>query len=83
MGGIDQLRQSVVAMINDVSVHAPTYAVLGNYETWTGRQEWLEAFQRAGVAALENEIMTTVVGDAQVCVRGLGDYYIDRLRWMD
>ena len=81
--GIDHLRQSVVAMIKDVSVHAPTYAVLGNYETWTGRQEWLEAFRRAGVVALENEIMTTVVGDARVCVRGLGDYYTGRLRWVD
>lgn len=81
--GIDQLRQSVVAMIKDVSVHAPTYAVLGNYETWTGRQEWLNAFRRAGVVALENEIRTPVVGDARVCVRGLGDYYTGRLRWVD
>lgn len=48
-------------------VHAPTYAVLGNYETWTGMQEWLEAFRRAGVVALENEIVTTAVGNARAC----------------
>lgn len=81
--GIDQLRGSIVAMIKDVSVHAPTYAVLGNYETITGRQEWLEAFRRVGVVALENEISVTVIGDDRVCVRGLGDYYTNRLRWVD
>ena len=81
--GMDQLRQSVVAMIKNVSAHAPTYAVLGNYETWTGRRNWLEAFQRAGVIALENEIAAVAVGGDLVCVRGLGDYYTDRLRWVD
>ena len=81
--GIDQLRQSVVAMIKDVSAHAPTWVVLGNYETRTGRQEWLEAFRRAGVVALENEIVVTVAGGVRLCVRGLGDYYTDRLRWVD
>ena len=79
----DRLRQSVVAMIKDVSVHAPTFAVLGNHETRTGRQAWLEAFRRAGVAALENEITATAIRDARVCVRGLGDYLTDRLRWVD
>lgn len=81
--GLDQLRGSIVAMIKDVSAHAPTYAVLGNYETWTGRQEWLEAFRRAGVAALENEISVTVIRDARVCVRGLGDYYTYHFRWVE
>ncbi len=81
--GIDQLRQSVVALIKDVSAHAPTYAVLGNYETWTDRGAWLEAFQHARVGVLENEIIATVVGDARVCIRGLGDYYTDRLRWVE
>ena len=81
--GIDQLRQSVVALIKDVSAHAPTYAVLGNYETWTDRGAWLEAFRRARVVALENEIIATVVGDARICIRGLGDYYTDRLRWVE
>ena len=81
--GIGHLRQSVAAMIKDVSVHALTYAVLGNYETRTGREEWLEAFRQAGVVALENAVTTAVIGDAQICVRGLGDYYTDRLHWVD
>ena len=81
--GIEHLRQSIVAMIKEVSLHAPTSVVLGNYETRTGRQEWLEAFRRAGVVALENAVTTVMVGDAQICVRGLGDYYTGRLRWVD
>lgn len=81
--GIEHLRQSTVSMIKDVSLHAPTYVVLGNYETRTGRQEWLEAFRRAGVVALENAVATVAVGGGQICVRGLGDYYTGRLRWVD
>ena len=81
--GIEHLRQSIVSMIKDVSLHAPTYVVLGNYETRTGRQEWLEAFRRAGVVALENAVATVAVGGGQICVRGLGDYYTGRLRWVD
>ncbi|MXX22441.1 MAG: phosphoesterase [Rhodospirillales bacterium] len=81
--GIEHLRQPIVSMIKQVSLHAPTYAVLGNYETQTGRQEWLDAFRRAGVVALENAVTTVMVGDAQICVRGLGDYYTGRLRWVD
>lgn len=81
--GIDHLRQSIVSMIKDVSVHAPTYVVLGNYETWTGRLEWLESFERAGVVVLENAVTTAAIGDARICVRGLGDHYTDRLHWVD
>lgn len=81
--GIEHLRQSIVSMIKEVSLHAPTYVVLGNYETWTGRQEWLEAFRHAGVVALENAVTTVIADDAQICVRGLGDYHTGRLRWVN
>ena len=80
--GNDRLRQAVAAMIGEVSAHAPTYAVLGNHETRSGAPKWLEAFRSAGVAVLENEITSTVVGGGLVCVRGLGDYYTGRLRWV-
>lgn len=80
---IDQLRSGIVASIRDVSVRIPTYVVLGNYDNSTDAEAWLDTFRRAGVIALENEVIITNIGVARVCVRGLGDYYSGRFLWVD
>ena len=80
---IDRLRSAVVDRIGAVAVRIPTYVVLGNHDNWTDAEAWLDAFRRAGVKALDNEVIVTAVGDAAVCVRGLGDYYSGRFRWVD
>ena len=81
--GIDRLRPTVVAKIAALSARKPTFAVLGNYETWTGAEAWLEGLRRAGIAVLENEITTATVGGSTVCIRGLGDFYTGRFRHVD
>ena len=81
--GFDQLRRAVVERIKDVSVLTQTYVVLGNYENWSGAEAWFEAFREAGVNVLENEVIVTNIGAARVCVRGLGDYYSGRFRWVN
>jgi len=79
----DQLRRAVVERIKDVSILTQTYVVLGNYENWSGAEAWFEAFREAGVNVLENEVIVTNIGAAQVCVRGLGDYHSGRFRWVN
>ena len=81
--GFDQLRRAVVERVKEVSVLTQTYVVLGNYENWSGAEAWFEAFREAGVNVLENEAVVTNIGAAQVCVRGLGDYYSGRFRWVN
>ena len=79
----DQLRRAVVERIKDVSVLTPTYVVLGNHDNWSGAEAWFEAFREADVNVLENEVIVTNIGDARVCIRGLGDYHSGRFRWVN
>lgn len=80
---IARLRSAVAESIGAVSDRIPTYVVLGNHDNWTGAEAWLEAFRRAGVNVLDNEVIATAIGDASVCVRGLGDYHSGRFRWVN
>ena len=83
------LAGDYIANINDVSVvreiqerfihslsaiEKPYALVLGNYETWTDRQSWLDAFTAHGIPALENQTIV-LRGDKPICVIGVGDAY--------
>lgn len=83
------LAGDYIANINDVSVvveiqekfidslaaiEKPYALVLGNYETWTDRQSWLDAFAARGLPALENQTIV-LQGDKPICVIGVGDAY--------
>lgn len=53
---------------------APTISVLGNHETWNGRDSWIEAFEAANSTLLENET-STGKGAKNLCIIGIGDSY--------
>ena len=61
----------------------PRAVVLGNHETLTNADQWLERFERLSVDVLENQtaILETVKGP--ICIRGLGDVYTGRFRYID
>ena len=56
------------------AIEKPYALVLGNYETWTDRQSWLDAFAAHGIPALENQTIV-LRGDKSICVIGIGDAY--------
>lgn len=56
----------------------PRAVVLGNYESWSGADDWLAEFERLGVDVMENEVRVLGTVTGPVCVRGLGDMYTDR-----
>lgn len=56
------------------AIEKPYALVLGNYETWTDRQSWLDAFAAQGIPALENQTIV-LQGDKSICVIGIGDAY--------
>jgi len=56
------------------AIEKPYALVLGNYETWTDRQSWLDAFTAQGIPALENQTIV-LRGDKPICVIGVGDAY--------
>jgi len=53
---------------------APTISVLGNHETWNGRDSWIEAFEAANSMLLEN-VTSTGKGAKKLCIIGIGDSY--------
>ena len=53
---------------------APTFSVLGNHETWNGRNSWIEAFDAANSTVLENKA-TIGTGPKRLCIIGVGDSY--------
>jgi predicted MPP superfamily phosphohydrolase len=61
----------------------PRAIVLGNYESWSNAEDWLSEFKRLGVNAMENEVALLQTEKGPVCVRGLGDKFTERYRYVD
>ena len=57
--------------------------VLGNYESWSNRKMWLEAFENERANILENEIAQLIAKDQSICIRGLGDYYTRKFKYIE
>ena len=60
----------------------PRAVVLGNYESWSGADDWLSEFERLGVNAMENDITFLETAKGPVCVRGLGDKFTNRFGYV-
>lgn len=69
---IDEIQDRFVSSLH--LIDKPYALVLGNYETWTGRQVWADKLSSNGLPVLEN---TSIVlhGRQPICVAGVGDYY--------
>jgi len=61
----------------------PRAIVLGNYEGWSDPDSWLAAFERLGVDAMENQTRILETKKGPVCVRGFGDAFSERFRYVD
>jgi uncharacterized protein len=69
---INHIRSKFIESLRQIS--RPFALVLGNHETWTGKQNWLNSFRSAGLPVLENETII-LKGDSPICVIGVGDSY--------
>jgi predicted MPP superfamily phosphohydrolase len=61
----------------------PRAVVLGNYESWSNVEEWIREFNGLSVDIMENQtsLIQTVKGN--VCIRGLGDKFTNRYKYVD
>lgn len=57
--------------------------VLGNYETWSDADKWYEEFKGLDVDVLENEVRVLKNRGGVICVRGFGDNYTGRYRYVE
>lgn len=75
-------RKNIVNAIKLVDP-IPNAIVLGNYESWSNPKEWYASFSLAGLNVMENEIGLIETSSGLVCVRGFGDDYTGRYRYID
>lgn len=69
------LEEFQTQFINSIAAfEAPTASVLGNHETWNGRDSWIDAFEVMSSTVLENEA-TIGSGPKKLCIIGVGDSY--------
>ena len=71
----------IVSRLSAFQDIAPTFAVLGNHDNWSGRSTWIEAFESSPITLIEND--TRITGK-QTCLRGLGDHssgYYSAIGW--
>ena len=72
---IDEINEIRFAFISSLErINRPFALVLGNHETWTGRQDWLNSLHGASLPVLENDTIV-LQGDHPICVIGVGDSY--------
>ena len=57
--------------------------ILGNYESWSRPEAWVDAFKAENAIVLENEIRKVEIDGQTICIRGLGDYYTNRFEYID
>lgn len=53
----------------------PTALVLGNHDSWTDYDKWVEALSTGQAHLLENKVVTLDTAQGRVCVRGIGDSF--------
>ena len=75
-------RENIINAIKLVNP-IPRAIVLGNYESWSDADKWLNEFDRLGVDAMENETRVIETSKGPVCVRGFGDKFTDRYKYAD
>lgn len=71
---LDQLQEVVRRF------QAPTVAVLGNHDYWSGADEVARTLQKAGVEVLRNHHTTLTVGHQRIQLLGLDDAYTGHAR---
>ena len=53
----------------------PAALVLGNHDSWTDYDKWVEALSTGQAHLLENKVVTLDTAQGRVCVRGVGDSF--------
>ena len=69
---LDEFQTQFISSIG--KFEAPTISVLGNHETWNGRDSWNAAFETMNSTVLENEARIGS-GLKKLCIIGIGDSY--------
>ena len=79
---INKHRSKLVEILTNVT-NAPSFFILGNYETWSNPINWINEFKKQNANILENEISIVSLSSTDICIRGLGDFYTKRFKYVE
>ncbi len=79
---ITKHRKVIIIALKQVDP-IPRAVILGNYESWSNANDWLLNFQDLEVDVLENKVSKLKTKKGIICIRGLGDMYTKRYRYID
>ena len=82
ISNLSKLRADISARLARLA-EFPHVAVLGNYETLSNADRWLAVLRLHGIRAIENDVAELLLPRGLVCVRGLGDSYSERFRYVE
>ena len=61
----------------------PRAVVLGNHDNWTDGDAWQAEFKKLDVDLLENKAQIMNVAGRQICIRGFGDNWSHKFKYID
>ena len=79
---ITQHRKNVINAFKQFDP-IPRAVVLGNHDNWTDGDAWQAEFKRLDVDLLENEVQILNVAGNKICIRGLGDNWSHKFKYID
>ena len=79
---INKHRSKLVEILTNVT-NTPSFFILGNYETWSNPINWINEFKKQNANILENEISIVSLSSTDICIRGLGDFYTKRFKYVE
>ena len=79
---INKHRSKLVEILTNIT-NTPSFFILGNYETWSNPVNWINEFKKQNANILENEIYIVSLSSTDICIRGLGDYYTKRFKYVE
>jgi predicted MPP superfamily phosphohydrolase len=75
------VRQAIVDRLKPLTT-VPTFAILGNYEAYSEPDKWAAELSAAGIEVVEHRVVRTSPQGLPVCLRGLGDTFTNRFRFV-
>ena len=79
---INKHRSKLVEILTNIT-NTPSFFILGNYETWSNPVNWINEFKKQNANILENEIYIVSLSSTDICIRGLGDFYTKRFKYVE
>ena len=79
---MDTHRVKIAKLLTRDSIKKKVF-ILGNYESWSQPEIWVNAFEKENATVLENEIRKYKIDGQTICIRGLGDLYTRKFKYID